>query len=75
MSQGSVQLWLEIVNTKAISTNDNDHGHKLWDITEKEPEEFEIRVCVFNAVGIPMMDAEGTSDVFFKATFDSKEDV
>lgn len=48
---------------------------KVWDITEKPPEEFEVRICVFNAVEIPMMDWEGTSDVYFRGFFDSKEEV
>jgi hypothetical protein len=47
-----------------------DDSPKLWDITEKPAEEFEIRVCVFSAQNIPMMDLEGTSDVFFKGYFD-----
>jgi hypothetical protein len=48
---------------------------KVWDIREKPPQEFEVRVCIFNATEIPMMDAEGTSDVFFRTFFDSKEEV
>ena len=38
----------------------------------KPPEEFEVRVCIFDTVGIKMMDAEGTSDVYCRAFFDSK---
>ena len=69
LSQGVIKCWVEIipidVNPKPIE----------YDISEKPDEEFEVRVCVFNAVGIPIMDMEGTSDVYFRAFFDSTEDV
>lgn len=48
---------------------------RVWDISEKPPEEFEVRVCIFNAKDIKMMDWEGTSDVYFRGFFDSKDDV
>jgi len=32
-------------------------------------QELEVRVIVYGAVGVPMMDVEGTSDVFFKLYF------
>lgn len=48
---------------------------KEWDVADKPPETFEIRICVFNAVDMPIMDWEGTSDVYFRGFFDSKEDV
>lgn len=35
-------------------------------------EEFEVRLVVWDTKEIKMMDAEGTSDVFFRAYFDSK---
>ena len=47
----------------------------VWDITEKPPEEIEVRICVFNAEEIPLEDWEGTSDVYFRGFFDTKEDV
>lgn len=47
----------------------------IWDISEKPPEFFEIRICVFNCEEVEMMDEEGTSDVFLRGFFDSKEDV
>jgi hypothetical protein len=46
---------------------------KLWDITDEPPVELEIRVCILNAEDVPMMDAEGTSDVFYKGSFDQKD--
>lgn len=45
----------------------------IWDTKPKPPEDFEVRVCVFDTIGIKMMDAEGTSDVYCRAFFDSKE--
>lgn len=70
MSQGVVKCWVEI-NSLSMKPEDI----KVWDITEKPPEEFEVRVCVFNATDIPMMDWEGTSDVYFRGFFDSKVEV
>jgi len=70
MSQGVVKCWCEI-NSLSLKPDDV----KVWDITEKPPEEFEVRICVFNAIEIPMMDWEGTSDVYFRGFFDSKEEV
>ena len=52
-----------------------DFQPKLYDIRKEPPTTMEIRICVFNATGVEIMDAEGTSDVFFKGFFDSKEDV
>lgn len=46
-----------------------------WDIAEKPYEYFEVRICVFNCKDVVMMDAEGTSDVYCRGFFDSKEDV
>ena len=34
-----------------------------------------MRICVFNARDIEMMDLEGTSDVYFRGFFDTSEDV
>ena len=67
--QGVVKLWTEIITTNSI----NDHP--VWDIHPRPPEEFEIRVCIFNAKDMKIMDWEGTSDVFFRAFFDPNEDV
>ena len=51
------------------------HRVDTWDIREKPPEIFEVRICVFNADEIPMADIEGTSDAFFRGFFDTAEDV
>ncbi len=47
---------------------------KVWDITPKPLEEYEVRVCIFNTKDVPSMDIEGVSDVYCRAFFDSKED-
>ena len=70
ISQGQVKLWCEI---NPISIPDSEITK--WDISQKPPEEFEVRVCVFGAKDIKMMDWEGTCDCFFRCFFDSKEDV
>lgn len=69
MSQGVVKCWLEIIPT----TIDPEYI-KVWDIAPKDPYEIEIRICVLNCRDIVMMDAEGTSDVFFKGFFDQREE-
>ena len=48
---------------------------KTWDISEKPPETFEVRVCVFNCKDVVTMDWEGTTDAYCRGFFDSKEDV
>ena len=70
MSQGVVKLWLEIIPTSVPPEE-----IKVWDITPKDPYEIEVRICVLNCKDIVMMDAEGTSDVFFKGYFDQKEEI
>jgi len=62
-------MWLEIIPAQK-SNQCNE-----WDISEKPPEEFEVRVCIFNCDQVKIMDAEGTSDVYMRAFFDSKKDV
>jgi len=52
-----------------------DPKPKLYDISEKPEEEFEVRICIFNAKDIKIMDWEGTSDVYFRGFFDTSEDV
>lgn len=46
---------------------------KLWDITDEPPYELEVRICIFNGENVPMMDIEGTSDVFYRGSFDKKD--
>jgi len=47
----------------------------LWDITPKPPVDLQVRVCVLDCEEIPMMDAEGTCDCYFRGFFDTGEDV
>lgn len=67
--QGRVRLWVDIVPDHLKSE------YQQYDITPRPPDEFEIRVCVFNATGVKMMDAEGTSDVYFQAYLDDPKAV
>ena len=63
--QGSVKLWVEI-----IPTTSNTSQLKTFDISMKPPEEFEVRVVVFETEDLKMMDVEGTTDGFVKTFFD-----
>ncbi len=46
-----------------------------FNIAPKPPEEFEVRVVIFDTVDVICMDAEGTSDVFARCFFDTSEQV
>lgn len=70
VSQGMLKCWFEINPARC----DPEDEIKLFDITPRPPEIFEVRLCVFGTEEIKMMDAEGTSDVFCRAFFDSKKD-
>jgi hypothetical protein len=60
-------MWVEIHPTSIPMSE-----VAIWDTKAKPAEEFEVRVCVFDTVDIKCMDAEGTSDVYCRAFFDSK---
>ena len=68
VSQGVCKCWVEI-NPAKVAPEDEE---PIWDISKKPFEEFEVRLVVWDTKEIKMMDAEGTSDVFFKAFFDNK---
>lgn len=70
VSQGQLKLWVEI-NPVNVAPED---VARVWDIKERPPEEFEVRVCVFDTKEIKMMDDEGTSDVYIRVFFDSRKD-
>jgi len=70
VSQGQLKMWVEI-NPASCAPEDEE---KLWDISMKPPEEFQMRVSVFDTKDIKMMDDEGTSDVFIRCFFDSRKD-
>lgn len=63
-------MWMEINPYKIAPEN----KARVWDITPKPPQEFVMRVCVFNTKEIKMMDFEGTSDVYVRGFFDSRKD-
>jgi len=44
-----------------------------YDITPKPLEDFEVRVVVFDTLGVKCMDVEGTSDVYARVFFDTKD--
>lgn len=46
-----------------------------YDISQEPPVELEVRVCVFGAEALTYDNFSGTSDVYFRGFFDSKEDV
>lgn len=71
MPQGYVKCWVEI--NKVLNVDPTTIVE--WDITPKPAFPLEIRICVLNCVDIPMMDAEGTIDAYFRGFFDTKEDV
>lgn len=61
-------MWIEI-NPANVPP---DQEVPVWDIRERPPIEMQMRVSVFDTREIKMMDAEGTSDVFIRAFFDSR---
>lgn len=70
VSQGQLKLWVEINKVNVTP----DKQEPLYDIRAKPPEEFQLRLCVFETKEIKMMDFEGTSDVYIRAFFDSRKD-
>lgn len=57
-------MWVEIwplSETKSLK--------KKWEIAQKPPLDFEIRVIIWDCKGIPMVDAEGCTDIFFSCKF------
>ena len=68
ISQGTVKLWVNIVPT-VIPLNQVPH----YDIAPKPHEDFEVRVVVFDTLGVKCMDVEGTSDVYARVYFDTKD--
>ena len=70
VSQGVVKCWVEIHPT-SIPINEIP----VYDISPKPAEEFEVRLVIWDTQDILMMDMEGTSDVYCRAFFDSREEV
>lgn len=64
LAQGTVTCWLDIIERK------NKKGGteaRLWDIKPEPVRDYQLRVAVKKCKNIPIMDFEGTSDVFIKA--------
>lgn len=69
VGQGSLKMWVEINN----ADDKPEQKAKVYNIEQKPPQEFQMRVSVFDTKDIKMCDAEGTSDVYIRAFFNSKE--
>lgn len=61
LAQGTILCWVEIVDP------DEEDIFSKWDITPEESKDYEVRLSVFETANAPMLDAEGTSDVFVRA--------
>lgn len=59
-------MWVNIVPTVALN------NIRIWDVAPKPPDKLEVRICIFGTENIKMMDAEGTSDIFIRCFFNSK---
>jgi len=68
ISQGVVKCWVEIHPTNLP----DDQQPTIYEIKPKPPEEFEVRLVIFDTLDIKAMDSEGTSDVYGRAFFDSR---
>lgn len=67
ISQGQVKLWCEIIPADMKDT------HKMWDITPRPPEEFEVRICVLNCKDF-ILDSTGMCDAYMRGFFDTSEE-
>ena len=68
-----IKLWVEILPSGLLDDEGKPIEYPKYEITPKPPEEFEMRVCIFDTVDVIAMDVEGTSDVYMRCFFDSKE--
>jgi len=59
-------MWTEI-----NEQHGSQEGIKLWDISKKPTEDFQVRVVVWDTEELKMMDAEGTTDGFVRCFFES----
>jgi hypothetical protein len=70
VSQGVVKMWVEIHPTSIPASEIT-----IYDLTPRTPEEFEVRLVVWDTLDVICMDVEGTSDVYCRGYFDTKEEV
>lgn len=68
LSQGVVEMWLNIVPEKSVGTASS----KVWDVKPEPEKEFELRVSVFGIKNLPEADFEGTTDAYVRAFIDNK---
>lgn len=66
-SQGYVSMWLEIIDKKERP------NIKKWSITPSPKNEVELRLVIWQTEDIPMMDAEGTSDIYITSFVDPEK--
>jgi len=64
--QGWISLWVEVFEKKDRSKI------KKWDISPPPVVDLEMRLIVWETEDIPMMDVEGTSDIYVVAYVDDK---
>lgn len=62
-------MWIEIIPTSVPIKE-----VPIYDLTPRTPEELEVRLVIWDTLDVVCMDVEGTSDVYCKAFFDSKEE-
>lgn len=67
VSQGVVKCWIEILPSESMAKDD-----KPWNIKPRPVSEFEVRVVIWNTKDVKIKDWEGTSDIYVRAFFDSK---
>ena len=67
-----IDLWLDIDPADDGKSNSADAG-KVWDIAAEPTKDFEVRLAIFKCRGVPMEDAEGTSDVFIKCNIGAND--
>ena len=60
-----IDCWVDIDPCQDGKSASADAG-KVWDISNESSKDFEVRLSIFKCKGVPMEDAEGTSDVFIK---------
>ena len=64
-SQGILRLWVEIHPLYSQV--------KLWDISPRPAQKFELRLIIWSCEGVPISDSEGVSDLYVVASYNSKE--
>ena len=66
VSQGVLKMWVEVHPSSTPKSEIT-----LWDLRPRPPQEFQVRVVVWDTEDVVCEDWEGTSDVFVRAFLDS----